>query len=149
MVPLDLAFSLDVCQQLIWEKRSQWLLIISEPDIQNVCGVCDRHESFAQAGTYTVRLYHENNFGWKPLRCDWMETVCGCRNEQTDPKASPPEGKMVWMTTFCDACLMHDMVAGENASGIVEFLSQTPINCMSKHQVRVKTATHGLEFMVA
>ena len=54
MVPLDLAFSLDVCQQLIWEKHSQWLLIISEPDIQNVCGVCDRHESFAQAGTRTV-----------------------------------------------------------------------------------------------
>ncbi len=44
---------------------------------------------------------------------------------------------------------MHDLVTGRSASGILEFLNQTPIDWMSKRQAQVETATYGSEFMVA
>ena len=44
---------------------------------------------------------------------------------------------------------MHDVVTGRSASGIIEFLNQTPIDWFSKCQAQVETATYGSEFMVA
>ena len=78
-----------------------------------------------------------------------METVYGCPPEQIDPNAPTPKGKPVRTTSFCDANLMHDLVTGRSASGIIEFLNQTPGDWMSKRQNQVETATYGSEFMVA
>ncbi len=92
---------------------------------------------------------HENDFGWDPIRYDWMETVYGRRVEEIDPSHPVPKGKVVRTTSFCDANLMHDVVTGRSASGILEFLNQTPIDWFSKRQSQVETATYGSEFMVA
>ena len=52
-------------------------------------------------------------------------------------------------SSFFDANLMHDVVTGRSASGILEFINQTPIDWFSKRQGQVETATYGSEFMVA
>ena len=44
---------------------------------------------------------------------------------------------------------MHDTVTGRSASGIMEFLNQTPIDWFAKRQNQVESATYGSEFMVA
>ena len=92
---------------------------------------------------------HESTYGHDPVKFDWMESVYGCEPEAIDPRAPPPKGKVVRTTSFCDANLMHDMVTGRSASGILEFLNQTPIDWFSKRQAQVETATYGSEFMVA
>jgi hypothetical protein len=92
---------------------------------------------------------HEEVFGYEPVRYDWMETVYGCPPEDIDPKFPKPLGNKVRTWSTCDANLMHDVVTGRSASGIQEFLNQTPIDWMGKRQSQVETATYGSEFMVA
>ena len=92
---------------------------------------------------------HEATFGDEPVRYDWMESVYGRPPEEIDPRAPPPKGKKVRTSTFADANLMHDLVTGRSASGILDFLNQTPIDWFSKRQGQVETATYGSEFMVA
>ena len=78
-----------------------------------------------------------------------MESVYGNPQEPIDPRAPTPKGKVVRTTSFCDANLMHDIVTGRSASGILDFLNQTPIDWFCKRQNQVETATYGSEFMVA
>ena len=59
------------------------------------------------------------------------------------------QGKPVCLSSFFDANLMHDVVTGRSASGILEFINQRPIDWFSKQQGQVETATYGSEFMVA
>ena len=40
-------------------------------------------------------------------------------------------------------------VTGRSASGVLEYINQTPIDWFSKQQGQVETATYGSEFMVA
>ena len=92
---------------------------------------------------------HEADFGDEPVTYDWMETVYGKPPEEIDPRAPTPKGKMVRTTSFADANLMHDLVTGRSASGILEMLNKTPIDWFCKRQSQVETATYGSEFMVA
>ena len=92
---------------------------------------------------------HEATYGDEPVRYDWMETVYGRPKEDIDPRAPTPKGKMVRTTSFCDANLMHDAVTGRSATGIMEFLNQTPIDWFAKRQNQVESATYGSEFMAA
>ena len=70
---------------------------------------------------------YEEQFGDDPVRYDWMETVYGSPQEEIDPKAPPPKGKPVRLSSFFDANLMHDVATGRSASDILEFINQTPI----------------------
>jgi hypothetical protein len=92
---------------------------------------------------------HEEVFGYEPVKYDWMETVYGCEPMEEDDRAPPPKGKSVRCSSFVDANLMHDLVTGRSASGILEFLNRTPIDWFSKRQGQVESATYGSEFMVA
>ena len=78
-----------------------------------------------------------------------METICGSPQEEIDENAPPLKGKPVHLSSFFDANLMHDVVKWRSASGILEFINQTPIDWFSKQQGQVKTATYGSKFMVA
>jgi len=91
----------------------------------------------------------ESIFNAEAVRYDWMESVYGCPEEEVDPKAPPPKGKPVRISSFKDANLMHDAVTGRSATGILEFLNQTPIDWFSKRQNQVESATYGSEFMAA
>jgi hypothetical protein len=92
---------------------------------------------------------HEAVFGQEAARYDWMESIYGCPHEDVDPLAPTPKGKIVQTTSFADANLMHDVVTGRSASGVLELLNQTPIDWKSSRQPQVETATYGSEFMVA
>ena len=92
---------------------------------------------------------HESVFGTDRMEYDWMETVYGKPEEELDPRFPPAKGKLVRITSFVDANLMHDVVTGRSASGILEMLNQTPIDWMAKRQAQVESATYGSEFMVA
>ena len=50
---------------------------------------------------------YEEQFGDDPIKYDWMETVYGSPQEEIDPKAPPPKGKPVRLSSFFDANLMH------------------------------------------
>ena len=80
---------------------------------------------------------------------DWMHSVYGLPKEQVNPNDPPPKGKPVCTTTFKDANLMHDMIMGRLASGIIHLVNQTPIEWFSKRQATVETATYGSEFVCA
>ena len=73
----------------------------------------------------------------------------GCPPEEIDPRVPAPKGKSVCISSFVDASLMHDAVAGRSASGVLEMLNQTPVDWFSKHQNQVEMATCGSKFVVA
>ena len=75
---------------------------------------------------------HKEQFGDNPVRYNWMETVCGSPQEEIDPNAPPPKGKPVGLSYIANANLMHDVVTGRSASGVLEFINQTPIDWFSK-----------------
>ena len=116
--------------------------------LKEICGYL-RKRAHAAIRFRTEIPNHEATFGNDPVRYDWMESVYGSPTEEIDSRAPPPKGKPVRMTTFADANLMHDAVTGRSASGIIDFLNQTPIDWFSKRQAQVETATYGSEFMVA
>ena len=80
---------------------------------------------------------------------DWMYTVYGECEEEIDKNLPTPKGKMVRMTTFVDANLMHCKVTGKAATGILHLVNQTPVEWFSRKQPTVETATYGSEFVAA
>ena len=78
-----------------------------------------------------------------------MESIYGRPEEEIDPRAPVPKGKVVRTTSFADVNLMHDLVAGRSASGMMEMLNKTPVDWKAGRQAQVETATYGSEFMVA
>ena len=92
---------------------------------------------------------HETLFGDTPVTHEWMHTIYGNVTENIPPDMPTPKGRLIRLTTFVDANLMHDLVTGHSSSGILHFLNQTPIDWFTKRQKQVETATYGSEFMAA
>ena len=80
---------------------------------------------------------------------DWTYAVYGKVQEQIPPDIPKPLGKTVVLTCYVDANLLHDMVTGRSAMGILHMMNQTPIDSTSKRQDTVETATYGSEFVAA
>jgi hypothetical protein len=80
---------------------------------------------------------------------DWMYTVYGNCEEEISPDLPTPKGKLVRLTTFVDANLMHCKVTGKSATGILHLVNQTPVEWFSRKQPTVETATYGSEFVAA
>ena len=78
-----------------------------------------------------------------------METVYGNPVEEIPDGAPKAKGNTVRTTTYCDTNLLHDLVTGRSATGILHFFNQTPTDCFSKLQNQVESATYGSEFMAA
>ena len=92
---------------------------------------------------------HEKKFGTSPVQYDWMETIYGNPQEEVLHDCPQPKGNVVHMSTYADANLLHDLVMGRSATGILHFLNQTPIDAFSKWQNQVESATYGSKFMAA
>ena len=92
---------------------------------------------------------HESVFGEQPNKYNWMETMYGCPTEEIPEDAPEPKGNLVCTSTYCDANLLHDLITGRSATGLLHFLNQIPIDHFSKCQNQVKSATYGSEFMAA
>ena len=112
---------------------------------KRIVGYLKKHPS----GAIRFRTEIPNYEGLEPPEYDWMSSVYGCPKEDVDPDAPRPLGKLVRTTTFKDANLMHDMITGRSASGILHLVNQTPIEWFSKRQATVETATYGSEFVCA
>ena len=113
--------------------------------------VCSYVRKFPQAAIqiHTGIPNHEATVGEYPEQYDWMETVYGSPTEELPPNMPTPKGKLVHTTTFFDANLMHEVITGRSASGVLHFLNQTPWEWFSKRQAQVEMATYGSEFMAA
>ena len=82
-----------------------------------------------------------------PIEYDWTDTAYDKFEEEIDPEAPKPLGKVVQLTHFFDANLMHDVLSGKSVTGIVHFANQTPTQWHSKKQSTSETATYGSEFV--
>ena len=78
-----------------------------------------------------------------------METVYGTPIKDTPSNALMAKGNPVCTTTYADANLLHDLVTGRSAPGMLHFFNQTPIDSFSKRQNQVESATYSSEFMAA
>ena len=78
-----------------------------------------------------------------------METVYSCPAEALPDNAPSPKGNTVHTMTYTDANLLHDMVTGRSAMGILHFLNRTPIDAFSKCQNQVESTRYRSEFMAA
>ncbi len=78
---------------------------------------------------------------------DWMYSVYGNVKELIPKDAPNALGKRVVFTHYFDANLMHDVITGKSATGILHLLNQTPIDWYSKKQATIETATYGSEFV--
>ena len=78
-----------------------------------------------------------------------METVYGLPTKEIPHNMPIPKGKLVCTMTYFDANLMPDVITGCSASGVLHFLSQTPLEWFSKCQAQVETTTYGSKFMAA
>ena len=78
-----------------------------------------------------------------------METVYGTPLEDTPSNALMAKGTPVRTTMYADANLLHNLVTGMSATGILHFFNPTPIDSFSKRQSQVESATYGSEFMAA
>ena len=119
--------------------------------LDHLMRVCSYVHKFPQAA---IRIRtgipnHEATFGEYPEQYDWMETVYGSPTEELPHNMPTRKGKLVRTTTYFDANLMHDVITGQSASGVLHFLNQTPWEWFSKCQAQVETATYGSEFMAA
>jgi hypothetical protein len=80
---------------------------------------------------------------------DWTRSVYGDVKELIPNDAPPPRGRHVTTSTYVDANLHHDHVTGRALTGVLHFVNATPIDCYSKRQATVETATYGSEFVAA
>ena len=78
--------------------------------------------------------------------CDRSRSVCGEVKERRAPNAPIPKGKCVTTTTYKDTNLCHNLATGRAVTGALHCLNQTPLDCFTKKQETVETATHGSEF---
>jgi hypothetical protein len=75
--------------------------------------------------------------------------VYGEIQELIPQDASNPLGKMVTLTHYVDANLMHDTSNGRSVTRIMQMINKTPLDWYSKKQATVETATYGSEFVAA
>jgi hypothetical protein len=59
---------------------------------------------------------------------DWSRTVYGELQEDKPKDAPKPLGKMVTLTHYVDANLMHDVVTGRSVTGILHLMNKTPMD---------------------
>jgi hypothetical protein len=82
-------------------------------------------------------------------KVDWTYSVYGTGTETIPPDTPKPLGNSVLLTTYVDANLLHDLVTGRSATGILHLANLTPIDVTSKRQDTVETASYGSEFCAA
>ena len=80
---------------------------------------------------------------------NWSRTVYGNVKEEIPRDIPKLLGNSVITTTFLDANLLHDIVAGKSVTAVLDCSNTTPIDWYLKRQATVETATYGSEFVAA
>jgi hypothetical protein len=113
--------------------------------VKRICGYLRKRPDAA----IRFRTAIPTNIHIAPTEQDWYYSVYGQVTEEIPKDMPPARGKSVRTTCFKDANLMHDLVTGRSAMGILHFICQTPLDWFCKRQNKVETATYGSEFVVA
>jgi hypothetical protein len=74
---------------------------------------------------------------------NWSRYVYGEITELILNDAPEPLSNYVTLTRYVDANLMQDVVTGKSVTGMLHIVRKTPIECFSKKQATVETATYG------
>ena len=75
--------------------------------------------------------------------------VYGTPAEDIPSNAPMAKGNPACTTMYTDTNLLHDLVTGRSATGVLHFFNQTPIDSFLRRQNQVESATYGSEFMTA
>ena len=78
---------------------------------------------------------------------NWSKTVYGDHSEELLINAPKPLGKMVTLTHYFDANLMHDVLSGKAVAGCIHLINKTPIMWYSKMQTASEAANYGAGFV--
>ena len=90
------------------------------------------------------------NYTYLPdTKHDLSYTVYGNIQEIIPCDCPKPLGKSFTTTTTLDDNLLHCMTTGTSLTACLHFCNQTPMDCYSKKQATVETATYGSEFVAA
>ena len=112
--------------------------------VKRMCGYLARYKSAAIRIRTEMPDYSalpENEFEW--------ERIYENPSENVPDDAPEPLGKPACTTHYVDANLMHCLATGRSVTGIMHMLNKTPIDCFSKKQSTVETATYGSEYNAA
>ena len=80
---------------------------------------------------------------------DWSRTGYGNVKEKIPKDIPKPLGRRVITTSFLDANLHHDAVTASSVTAMLHFINITLIDCYSRSQATMETATYGSEFVAA
>ena len=72
-----------------------------------------------------------------------------CHEEIPDNAHGEMRGKLIITTIFVDVNLLHDLITGRSCTGIIYLFNKTAIDCFSKQQNNIESATNGSEFVTA
>ena len=101
-----------------------------------------------QYGYNRVRTKQPDYSDVPRLNYEWSHSVYYNATEEKPKDAPTPKGNAVTHTAlYFDANLYHNVITGKALTGIVHFLNQTMIDCYSRKQATVESATFGAEFI--
>ena len=80
---------------------------------------------------------------------DWTYSAYGDVHKILPDDMPEPLGKAVVTTTTMDANLNHHLATGKSLTGCLHVVNKTPVDCYSKKQATIETATYGSEFVAA
>ena len=78
----------------------------------------------------------------------WTYSVYGNVQEILSDDMPEPLGKAVVTTTTMEANLNHCLATGKSLTGCLHFVNKTPVDCYSKKQATVETATYGQSLLL-
>ena len=138
----------DIAQAVMTMARFRAAPKIGHLDcLKHMYGYLKKHDSYTIRYDTTEPDFSEHDAKWVDF--DWMHAVYGGIKEEIPDDAPEPKGKRVMLSTFVDANLMHDLITGRAATGILHFANGTLIDQFSKRQATVETATYGSELVAA
>ena len=140
---------MDIAQAIM--SLSQFCHCPRQGHVDRLKRVCSYIRKFPQGA---IRFHvgipdHESIFGMHLTKYDWMETVYGTPAEDIPSNALTAKGNPVHTMMYTDTNLLHDLVTGRSATGVLHFFNQTPIDSFSKRQNQVESVTYASEFMAA
>ena len=125
-------FCMDIAQAIMSLSRFRHCPRQGHVDcLKQVCGYIRKFPQGAIRFRVGI-LDHEYIFGAQLTKYEWMEMVYGTPVEDTPSNPPMTKGNPVRTTTYADANLLHDLVTGRSATGVLHFFNQTHIDSFSK-----------------
>lgn len=145
--------------------QMQWAVSIGRIDITTAVMTMSSYSSAPRKGhlerlkriygylkhykTAAIRIRtHEPDISDLPtVDTDWSYSVYGDGEEEIPFGSPEPLGNYVTLIHYFDANLLHNLLSGKAATGILHLINGTPIDWFSKKQGTPESATYASEFI--